>query len=117
VASGGRTLRHRIAKPLEWEIASISAVSPPDGFVLTCPAGLGKGLPTPAPIARKGNGIQPKGQRDGLLTYRIEFELPETDSIRGVLLDAWGTAYGQRPRHAVTGKSVRSASITCPSAG
>jgi len=36
-------------------------------------------LDTNTPIARKGNGIQPKDRQDALLTwYRLEFELPAT---------------------------------------
>ena len=36
-----------------------------------------RSLSTPKPIARKGNGIQPKDHQDALLTwYRLEFELP-----------------------------------------
>ncbi|MEZ0216785.1 MAG: beta-galactosidase, partial [Rariglobus sp.] len=57
-------------------------------------------LDTTRAIARKGNGIQPQGQRDGLLTwYRIEFELPElaspaTASIPWrLLLDASGNGF------------------------
>ena len=52
-------------------------------------------MDTDRAIARKGNGIQPKGQRDGLLTwYRIEFDLPQTASISWrILLDASGNGF------------------------
>ena len=57
-------------------------------------------LDTERVLARKGNGIQPQGQRDGLLTwYRIEFELPELASPAAasipwrLLLDASGNGF------------------------
>jgi hypothetical protein len=86
-----------ISKPLDWRVAldlgGVAAgwtrpdFSPQDWEKIT--------LDTTRTIERKGNGIQPQGQRDGLLTwYRIEFELPETASIPWrLLLDVSGNGF------------------------
>jgi hypothetical protein len=86
-----------IAKPLEWQVAlDLGGVAagwmrpdfvPHDWKEVS--------LDTGRAIARKGNGIQPQGPRDGLLTwYRIEFELPDAASIPWrLLLDASGNGF------------------------
>ena len=91
-----------LAKPLDWQVAmdlgGVTAGWIRPGFA---PQDWEKvSLDTTRAIARKGNGIQPQGQRDGLLTwYRIEFELPElaspaTASIPWrLLLDASGNGF------------------------
>jgi hypothetical protein len=68
-----------IAKPLDWQVATnLGGVTA--GWTQPEFAALGwskVALDTATPIARKGNGIQPKDRRDALLTwYRLEFELP-----------------------------------------
>ena len=52
-------------------------------------------LDTGGVIARKGNGIQPQGQRDDLVSwYRMEFELPEGASIPWrLLINASGNGF------------------------
>lgn len=83
-----------ITTPLDWQVAlDLGGVSAgwirPD-FV---PQDWEKvSLDTERVIARKGNRIQPQGQRDGLLTwYRIEFDLPEAATVPWrLLLDASG---------------------------
>jgi len=89
-------------KPLDWQVAldlgGVAAGWTRAGFA---PEGWGKvSLDTERTIARKGNGIQPQGQRDGLLTwYRIEFELPGLASPAAasipwrLLLDASGNGF------------------------
>jgi len=87
-----------IAKPLDWQVAldlgGVAAGWTRPGF---SPQDWQKvSLDTERAIARKGNGIQPHGQRDGLLTwYRIEFELPEAAAIIPwrLLLDASGNGF------------------------
>jgi len=86
-----------IAKQLDWQVAidlgGIAAgwtrpeFAPKDWEKVV--------LDTNSVIERKGNGIQPHGQRDGLLTwYRIEFELPETTSIPWrLLINASGNGF------------------------
>jgi len=86
-----------ISKPLDWQVAldlgGIAAgwtrpeFAPKDWEQVV--------LDTKSVIERKGNGIQPHGQRDGLLTwYRIEFELPETASIPWrLLINASGNGF------------------------
>lgn len=86
-----------ISKPLDWQVAidlgGITAgwirpdFTPQDWEEVS--------LDTERAIARKGNRIQPRGQRDGLLTwYRIEFELPEAASVPWrLLLDASGNGF------------------------
>jgi hypothetical protein len=86
-----------IVKPLDWQVAlDLGGVAagwvrpdfvPQDWETIS--------LDTRRPIARKGNGIQPQGPRDGLLTwYRIEFELPDTTSVPWrLLLDASGNGF------------------------
>lgn len=91
-----------LAKPLDWQVAldlgGVAAGWTRPGFT---PQGWEKvTLDTTRAIARKGNGIQPQGQRDGLLTwYRIEFELPERSAAAAasipwrLLLDASGNGF------------------------
>jgi hypothetical protein len=86
-----------ITKPLDWQVAldlgGVAAGWTRPDFV---PQGWEKvSLDTGSAIARKGNGIQPHGQRDGLLTwYRIEFELPEGASIPWrLLINASGNGF------------------------
>jgi hypothetical protein len=86
-----------ITKPLDWQVAldlgGVAAGWTRPDFV---PNDWEKvALDTERAIARKGNGIQPQGPRDGLLTwYRIEFELPEAASIPWrLLLDASGNGF------------------------
>ena len=70
-----------ITKPLDWQVATnlggVTAGWTQPGFAAS---GWSKvALDTNTPIARKGNGIQPKDRQDALLTwYRLEFELPAT---------------------------------------
>lgn len=91
-----------LIKPLDWQVAlDLGGVAA--GW--TRPDFAPKGweavsLDTARVIARKGNGIQPQGPRDGLLTwYRIEFELPEPESPAAaslpwrLLLDASGNGF------------------------
>ncbi len=91
-----------ISKPLDWQVAldlgGIAAGWTRPDFA---PKGWEKvTLDTTRTLARKGNGIQPQGQCDGLLTwYRIEFELPERSSAAAasipwrLLLDASGNGF------------------------
>lgn len=86
-----------ITKPLDWQVTldlgGVSAGWTRPGFT---PNDWEKvSLDTGRAIARKGNGIQPKGRRDGLLTwYRIEFELPGTTAIPWrVLLESSGNGF------------------------
>jgi hypothetical protein len=86
-----------IAKSLDWQVSldlgGVTAgwirpdFAPKDWEKVT--------LDTAKSLARKGNGIQPQGQRDGLLTwYRMEFEIPNTASIPWrLLLDASGNGF------------------------
>ena len=91
-----------IARPLDWQVAlDLGGVSAGWARAEFAPQGWEKvSLDTARPIARKGNGIQPRGRRDGLLTwYRIEFELPELSSPEAasipwrLLLDASGNGF------------------------
>ncbi len=89
-----------IARPLDWQIATnlggITAgwIQPEfDGRGWTKVA-----LDTNTPIARKGNGIQPKTQQDAPLTwYRLEFELPPTPAGQWIpwrlLINASGNGF------------------------
>lgn len=71
-----------LTHPLEWEYA-------PDAAGVTNGWNLPQFIPKDwqsvtldinGEIPRKGNGVQPKGEPDGLFTwYRIEFELPEQE--------------------------------------
>ncbi|HEY8961355.1 MAG TPA: beta-galactosidase [Luteolibacter sp.] len=90
-----------IAKPLDWQVASdlggITAGWTRPGF---SPQGWEKvALDTERTLERKGNGIQPKDTRDGLVTwYRLEFELPESPAGASsipwrLLLDASGNGF------------------------
>ena len=91
-----------ITRPLDWQVAldlgGIAAGWTRAGFSLgdwkTVP------LDTARTIERKGVGIQPRGERDSLLTwYRIEFTLPELTSPAAasipwrLLLDASGNGF------------------------
>jgi len=91
-----------LAKPLDWQVAldlgGVAAGWTRPDFAPKEWATVS--LDTERTIARKGNGIQPQGQRDGLLTwYRIEFELPELASPAAasipwrLLLDASGNGF------------------------
>jgi hypothetical protein len=86
-----------ITKPLDWQVAlDLGGVSAGWTHLDFAAKDWEKvSLDTGRTIARKGNGIQPKGQRDGLLTwYRIEFELPAGASIPWrLLLDASGNGF------------------------
>ena len=91
-----------IAKPLDWQVAlDLGGVSAGWTRPDFSPQGWEKvSLDTDRAIARKGNGIQPHGRRDGLVTwYRIEFELPELSSPKAasipwrLLLDASGNGF------------------------
>ncbi len=86
-----------IAKPLDWQVAlDLGGVAAGWTRPDFAPEDWEKvSLDTERVIARKGNGIQPQGERDGLLTwYRIEFELPEAASIPWrLLLDASGNGF------------------------
>lgn len=69
----------KIEKKLQWEVAlDLGGVE--QGFCQ--PGTVGEGwqpitLDTSKPLKRKGNNIQPRGERDGLLTwYRATFNLP-----------------------------------------
>ncbi len=69
-----------IARPLDWQVAlDLGGVAAGWTRPDFSPKGWEKvSLDTARPIARKGNGIQPRGPRDGMMTwYRLEFELPE----------------------------------------
>jgi hypothetical protein len=86
-----------ITKPLDWQVAlDLGGVAAGWTRPDFAPQGWEKvSLDTGSAIARKGNGIQPHGQRDGLLTwYRIEFELPEAASIPWrLLINASGNGF------------------------
>jgi len=68
-----------IARSLDWQVATnlggvTAGWTQPD---FTASGWSKVALDTKTPIARKGNGIQPKDHQDALLTwYRLEFELP-----------------------------------------
>ena len=69
----------KMMKPLSWEVAlDLGGVE--RGYCLpdSDDGGWQKiTLDTSKPLKRKGNHIQPKGERDGLLTwYRVTFDLP-----------------------------------------
>jgi hypothetical protein len=91
-----------IAKPLDWQIAlDVGGVAA--GWMQ--PDFVSQGwekvtLDTTRPIARKGDGIQPKDHQSALFTwYRLEFELPEPSSPEAppipwrLLLDASGNGF------------------------
>lgn len=69
-----------ITKPLAWQVATnlggIAAGWTQPGFDTSGWSTVA--LDTTRPVARKGNGIQPKAHPNALLTwYRLEFELPD----------------------------------------
>lgn len=72
-----------LTHPLEWECA-LDVAGITEGWNM--PQYVAKGwksvaLDVNSEIPRKGNGVQPKEQPDGLFTwYRIEFELPEQET-------------------------------------
>jgi hypothetical protein len=71
-----------IAKPLAWEVATdLGGVAAGWNRPEFAAAGWETvNLETAMPVPRKGNGIQPKAQPDGLVTwYRLDFELPAAD--------------------------------------
>ena len=77
---GVRLLRDlKVVKPLKWEVAlDLGGVE--NGY---CLPGLSQegwqniSLDTTKSLKRKGNNIQPRGERNGLLTwYRVTFDLP-----------------------------------------
>lgn len=86
-----------ITKPLDWQVAldlgGVTAGWNRPDFIPKDWENVS--LDAERAIARKGNGIQPKGQRDGLLTwYRIEFDLPQTASIPlRILLESSGNGF------------------------
>ena len=90
-----------IAKSLDWQVAlDLGGVTAGWTRPDFSPQGWEKvALDTERAIARKGNDIQPKGTRDGLLTwYRIEFELPDAGTDPSaipwrLLLDASGNGF------------------------
>lgn len=73
----------KIMKPLKWEVALdlggveqgfCTSGAPDDGWQSVA-------LDTDKTLRRKGNNIQPRGERDGLLTwYRVAFDLPALTS-------------------------------------
>jgi len=72
-----------LSHPLDWEYADdVAGVT--KGWTLpgTSTKNWEKvNLDITSEIPRKGNGVQPKGEPDGLFTwYRVEFSLPEMDS-------------------------------------
>jgi len=76
-----------ITKPLDWHVATnlggvTAGWTQPD---FTANDWNKVALDTNTPIARKGNGIQPKDHQDALLTwYRMEFEVPDSPEARSV---------------------------------
>jgi hypothetical protein len=89
-----------ITRTLEWQVATnlggVTAGWTQPGFAAR---GWSKvALDTDTPIARKGNGIQPKDRPDALLTwYRLEFELPATPAGQRIpwrlLINASGNGF------------------------
>lgn len=68
-----------LTHPLQWEWAADAAGVTEGWIAETCkPKGWTRvALDTVCDLPRKGNGVQPKGEQDGLFTwYRIEFSLP-----------------------------------------
>lgn len=89
-----------ITKLLDWQVATnlggvtVGWMSPG----LNIGGWEGVALDTTSSIARKGNGIEPKGRQDALLTwYRIEFELPAIPAGEWIpwrlLINASGNGY------------------------
>ncbi|HEY8901619.1 MAG TPA: beta-galactosidase [Chthoniobacterales bacterium] len=98
--AGLSTDEKAVATPLDWEVATdlggvAAGWTSPD----FAPKDWKKvALDTTEPIARKGNGIQPKAQQDALLTWhRLEFDLPDTAEARAtpwrLLIKASGNGY------------------------
>lgn len=68
--------------PLEWECAKdVAGITSGWNMPQFEPRGWQSvALDTACEIPRKGNGVQPRGEVDGLFTwYRVEFTLPESD--------------------------------------
>ncbi len=68
--------------PLEWECAKdVAGITSGWNMPQFEPQGWQSvALDTACEIPRKGNGVQPRGEVDGLFTwYRVEFTLPESD--------------------------------------
>ncbi len=89
-----------ITKPLDWQIVTnlggVTAGWTQPGFAARGWSTVA--LDTHTPIARKGNGIQPKDHQDALLTwYRLEFELPATPAGQWIpwrlLINASGNGF------------------------
>lgn len=90
----------KILKPLKWEVArDLGGVvqgyclpgSPKEGWQTVA-------LKTGEPLKRKGNHIQPKGERDALLTwYRVTFDLPKQSADLWIpwraIINASGSGY------------------------
>ena len=97
---GVRLLRElKILKPLVWEVSADMG-----GVVQGIHEGNRQGdwrvvsLDTRSEIKRKGNHIQPKGERDALFTwYRVTFEMPEQEKGTWIpwrlLMSASGSGY------------------------
>lgn len=90
----------RITKVLDWQLAvNLGGITA--GWMLPDVSANGwtrVALDTTEPIARKGNGIQPKDHQDALLTwYRLEFELPATPAGQWIpwrlLINASGNGF------------------------
>ncbi|HLP75296.1 MAG TPA: beta galactosidase jelly roll domain-containing protein, partial [Candidatus Paceibacterota bacterium] len=89
-----------ITKPLDWQVATnlggvTAGWTQPD---FTASGWSMVSLDINTPIARKGNGIQPKDHQDALLTwYRMEFELPSTPAGQWIpwrlLINASGNGF------------------------
>jgi len=89
-----------ITKPLAWQVATnLGGITA--GWMLSDFSANGwekVALDTHTPIARKGNGIQPKDRQNALLTwYRLEFELPATPAGQWIpwrlLINASGNGF------------------------
>ena len=89
-----------IVKPLDWQVATnlsgVSARWTQPNFTANDWSKVA--LDTNTPMARKGNGIQPKDRQDALLTWhRLEFELPATPAGQWIpwrlLINASGNGF------------------------
>lgn len=98
---GVRLMRDlKVVKPLSWEV-SLDLGGVEKGLYLPDSSEEGwqsVALQVEKPLVRKGNNIQPKGERDGLLTwYRVTFDLPaQTPGIWipwKVVINASGNGY------------------------
>lgn len=90
----------KMLKPLQWEVSrDLGGVI--NGFTEGKPDGViweTVSLKTDGTLPRKGNQVQPKGERDGLLTwYRVTFQLPVQDKNVWIpwraIINASGTGY------------------------